>query len=119
MARVVLTPGYESFAAWLRDRRQTARLSLRDLGTRADINFTYLSKIEARTVPPPADEVVRRLAAALDATDDEALALAEQERRLPIRTIRAVLRAYPEVATLIERLAQELERGAQSQTGTR
>lgn len=50
---------------------------------------------------------MRRLARALDDDRSVGEVLAAQECRLPIRTIRAVLAAYPELADLIERLARD------------
>ena len=97
-----------SFGAWLRDQRQAAGLSLRDLGQRADLDHTYLSKVEAGKVPPPTDEAVQRLARALGDEEGVGAALATEERWLPIRTIRAVLAAYPALADHIERLAHEM-----------
>ncbi len=102
-----MTMEQETFGAWGRLRRQAADLSLRDLGTRAGVDDTYLSRVEAGKVSPPAPDVGRRLATALGDDASAAEALADQERRLPIREIRAVLRTYPELAALIERLAHD------------
>jgi len=112
-----MTMEQETFGAWVCLRRQAAELSLRDLGTRAGVDDTYLSRVEAGKVSPPTPDVVRCLATALgddvDAVEalgddvDAVEALADQERRLPIREIRAVLQAYPELAALIERLAHD------------
>ncbi len=48
----------DTFGAWLRDRRRAMGLSLRDLGTRASVDYTYLSKVEAGKTPAPAPHTV-------------------------------------------------------------
>lgn len=50
----------------IRDRRIALGLSIYDLAHRADVDFTYISKIERDKVPPPSERLCRRIAAALD-----------------------------------------------------
>ncbi len=66
----------QSFGAQLRELRKSAGLTLRELAEKVNVNFTYLSKIEGGTLPPPSEKVIRHLAEALDYDKDELLALA-------------------------------------------
>ena len=53
------------FGQHLRQLRNQAGLSLRELATALDVNFTYVSKIELGHVAPPSEEVLRKLASVL------------------------------------------------------
>lgn len=61
------------FGSSLRELRKQAGLSLRALAQKADIDFTYLSKIENGKMSPPSRNIVLRLADALSADKDELL----------------------------------------------
>lgn len=88
----------------LQQRRKTLGLSLRQAAQRAGVDAAYLSRVEAGKVPP-SDQLVCRLAAILQCSEDELLLLAG---RLPhaIRTMvekdsqraSAALRALVEMA---------------------
>jgi HTH-type transcriptional regulator, competence development regulator len=60
------------------DRHQMHRLTLRELGERVGMDFTYLSKIENDKGDPPSEEAIRRLAAVLRADADELILLADK-----------------------------------------
>jgi len=64
------------FGARLRELRQQASLSQRELADSIGINFTYLSKIESGVMPPPSEKVILGLAEALNVDKDELLVLA-------------------------------------------
>ncbi len=64
------------FGTRLRDLRKKAGLSQRELADRIGVNFSYLSKIESRVMPPPSEQVIHRLAEVLDTDRDELLLLA-------------------------------------------
>ena len=68
--------GKESFNIRLRELRKQAGLSQRELSDKIGVNFTYLSKIESGALPPPSEQVIHRLAKALNADKDELLTLA-------------------------------------------
>jgi transcriptional regulator with XRE-family HTH domain len=63
-----------TFGATLRNLRESKGLSLRKLARDAEISPTYLAQLE-RDENKPSDDVVFRLAAALDYDEDEMLAL--------------------------------------------
>ena len=75
-----------TFAARLRELRRKKQLSQRELAERVarrlkeqdrrGFDFTYLSKIENRRMPPPSRPAIEALAAELDGDADELLALA-------------------------------------------
>ena len=60
----------------IRALRKAAGMSLRDLAGEADLDYTYLSKIERGKSPSPSTEALIRIADALDADADRLLALA-------------------------------------------
>ena len=54
-----------TFGQHLRKLRGQAGLSLRELATALDVNFTFVSKIELGHVAPPSEDVLRKLASVL------------------------------------------------------
>ena len=66
----------QEFGIRVRELRQGARMTLRELASRVNVNYTYLSKIENGVLAPPSEKVIRQLAAALDADEDELFFLA-------------------------------------------
>jgi transcriptional regulator with XRE-family HTH domain len=61
-----------SFGDRLRELRKEKGLTQKDLADKVKINFTYLSKIETGSAPPPAEDTIRDLARVLK-TDPENL----------------------------------------------
>ena len=64
------------FGARIRQLRKEAGMTQRELADKINIDFTYLSKIECGTVPPPSEKVISRLAKILNVGKDELLILA-------------------------------------------
>ena len=94
------------FGTRLRAWRLEANLSQRELARHAGLNFSYLSKIEAGLVPPPSDEKVRALVAALNRSEDEAQRLLDlaQESRIPGDVVKTALIRNPGVGALLRRI---------------
>jgi HTH-type transcriptional regulator, competence development regulator len=72
-----------TFGQRLRDLRKVRNVSQKALAEAVGVNFTYLSKIENERLDFaqfPSEELIRKLAAALEADEDELLLLA---RKLP------------------------------------
>lgn len=70
-----------TFGAKIRELRKAKNLSQRALGEQVGINFTYLSKIESEKLDfaqYPSEDLIRKLASALDADVDELLLLAKK-----------------------------------------
>jgi len=70
-----------SFGAFIREKREELRetdkaFSLRKVAQHIGVEPAYLSKIERDVFPPPSEEVIRRLAAALRLDADILLAMA-------------------------------------------
>ena len=66
----------ESFGTKLRELREQAGLSQREVANRVGINFSYLSKIESGAISAPSEQVLLRLAEVLDTNTDELMILA-------------------------------------------
>ncbi len=69
------------FGTRIHELRQSKNLTLRDLAKKVKVTFTYLSKIENQKLSFgefPSDELIVKLARALDADADELLLLAEK-----------------------------------------
>ncbi len=69
------------FAERLRELRQAKNLSQRALASKVGVDFTYLSKIENEKLDfaqYPSEDLILKLAKALDADADELLLLAEK-----------------------------------------
>lgn len=73
------------FGQLIRKMRVEEELSQRELAGRVGIDFTYLSKIENSKVPPPSDEVIRKLAQELHADLEQLLALAAKVSQEDLR----------------------------------
>lgn len=70
-----------SFGSRIRELRRGKNLTLRALAAKLQVTFTYLSKIENQKLSFgefPSDELIVKLAKALDADPDELLILAEK-----------------------------------------
>ena len=70
-----------TFGSRIRELRQAKKLTLRDVAKKIKVTFTYLSKIENQKLSfgeYPSDELIVRLARALDADPDDLLILAEK-----------------------------------------
>ena len=94
------------FAEQVYDWRIESRLSQREVARRAGLDFGYLSRIEAKLVPPPSDEKVLALAAALGRSDLDARRLRElaDEARVPGEVLKDAVIRNPEVGALLRRL---------------
>ena len=70
-----------TFSEKIRDLRKTNDLSQRALAAQVGVNFTYISKIENEKLDfgdYPSEELIGKLAAALDGDEDELLILAKK-----------------------------------------
>jgi transcriptional regulator with XRE-family HTH domain len=67
-------PTVKSFGESVRAARKAKGKTLRDLSSEIDLHFSYLSRIENGTLPHnPSEDVVRRIARALDLNADQAM----------------------------------------------
>ncbi len=64
-----------SFGALLRERRRAAGLTQRELAEKANLDFSYISKLENDRLPPPAADTVVLLCTILGIPPEELLAL--------------------------------------------
>ena len=106
------------FGERLRELRQAKNLSQRDLAAEVGVNFTYISKIENEKLDFaqfPGVELIRKLAAALEADLDELLILAQ---KIPEQIKKRVMErpdAFRKFADLddkeIDRLLDEIDEG--------
>lgn len=65
-----------TFGKRIQELRQEKNLSQRELAKKAEMDYTYLSKIENGKMPPPKSDVIERLATLLKADLNELLILA-------------------------------------------
>ena len=66
------------FGSRLRELRKQRLMTQKQLADKVHINFTYLSKIETGTLPPPSESTIRELAKALGTEGDELVLLARK-----------------------------------------
>ncbi|HYU75728.1 MAG TPA: helix-turn-helix transcriptional regulator [Ktedonobacteraceae bacterium] len=90
------------FGRRLRELRKQKNISQRDLATQVAVDFTYLSKIEGGRLAPPSEDVIRRLAQALDADENELINLAG---KVP-KDLKAVLEESPQAVELLRVLSE-------------
>lgn len=88
-----------TFGTRLKELRLARRMNQRDLADKADIDVTYLSKIENGRMEPPAEDTIQRLASILGADADELLVLA---KKVP-SDVRDVVTASPEVPAFLRK----------------
>jgi transcriptional regulator with XRE-family HTH domain len=70
-----------TFGQRVRELRRVKNLGQRALAARVGVSFTYVSRIENENLdfgPYPSDALIGKLAAALDADEDELLLLAQK-----------------------------------------
>jgi HTH-type transcriptional regulator, competence development regulator len=93
----------KTFGERLRELRRARGLSQRALAERVGVGFSYISRCETGTLDfgqYPSEELICRLAAALDADEDELLILA---KKVP-PTIRERVFERPEAFSKLARL---------------
>jgi HTH-type transcriptional regulator, competence development regulator len=97
-----------SFGEYVRQRREalqkedeTGSFSLRRVAGRVGVEPSYLSKVERGEQPPPSEETVAKLAAALNEDPDVLLALAG---KVPTELLRIIRRRPKLFAELLREL---------------
>lgn len=65
----------KTFGEALRDYRRATGISQRELAKRANLDFSYISKIENDRIPPPAADTVVAICGILKIEPEELLAL--------------------------------------------
>ena len=100
-----------TFGSRIRELRQAKNLTLRDVAKKVKVTFTYVSKIENQKLSFgefPSNEMILKLARALDADPDELLLLA---KKIPDMIRKRVLQrpdAFRRIATLDDRRLDEV-----------
>ena len=90
------------FGDHVRYIRQNKRISQRDLAIAAEVDFTYISKIERGHVEPPSEKTIRRIAYHLDENPEYMLAIAG---KVDMEEMRKAIAANPQVGILVRKLA--------------
>jgi len=101
------------FGDRIRELRKAKGYSLRELGPKVGVGFTYLSKVESGKLDfgeYPSSALILRLAEALDVDADDLLLLA---RRIPDSIADRILEQPEVFRTLASLNSEELERVAQ------
>ena len=91
----------QSFGERVRELRKAQGMTQRSLAQGIGIDFTYLSKIETGSLPPPSEAAIGRIAEVLKADYDELLGVA---RKVPSDLGRTLASAPVEAAILVRRL---------------
>ena len=101
----------QHFGLILRNWRKEAGFSLRRLASKAEISFTYLSKIERGELPPPTESVLLRLAEQLGRRPQQVMDLAKRLSSDIIRIAQRHPSHYEALLRMTKKLsAQELDR---------
>ena len=91
------------FGTKVRELRRAKHLTQRGLAARLHVSYTYISKVENKTLQSgdyPSEKFIHKLAAVLDADEDELLLLAD---KVP-NVIRQRIREKPEVFRVVAEL---------------
>ncbi len=92
------------FGSRIRQLRRDKGLTQRDLASKIGLDFTYLSKIETGTLPPPSEAAIARMAEALGTDHEFLLALA---RKIPA-DLRQTLQVLPVEASMLVRRLKDI-----------
>ena len=98
-----------TFGERVRALRLAADLTQRELAQRAGLDFTYLSRIEAGVVPPPADDKIRAIGTVVGldrAAIDELLELGHRAK-VPPGVVKAALVRNPGIGALLRQLKDQ------------
>ena len=90
-----------TFGERVRELRKAKGMNQRALGAAIGLDFTYLSKIETGSLPPPSDAAIQRFAETLGANFEELLGLT---RKVPADLSRTLAAAPIEATILVRRL---------------
>ncbi|HLH43206.1 MAG TPA: helix-turn-helix transcriptional regulator [Bryobacteraceae bacterium] len=111
----------KKFGATIRALREQQQISLRKFADKVGISPTYLSKVERDEFPPPGEETIKQIAAALGQDPDELLALAgkvssdlpaiiQQRPREMASFLRTAGELSPEDLAKLTRYVEKMER---------
>lgn len=92
----------QTFGNALRAARRAAGITQRELAERAQLDFSYISKLENDRIPPPAADTVVTLCAILDTPPEALLALS---RKLPSE-VQQLLSSSPAAQEFLREAAQ-------------
>lgn len=87
-----------TFGQYLKEKRKEKGLSQRKLASLVGVNFSYISKIESDTLPPPSDECLKKIAIALDLDNKEVTIIA---RRIP-EEVKEIIIDYPHMMDIVK-----------------
>jgi len=104
----------QEFGARLRQLRNQAGMTQRELAERVNIDFSYLSKIESGVVPPPSEKVISQLAEALNADKDELIISAG---KVPSDIVQ-ILKNQETLQRLRSARAKQMARSSKKRRGT-
>jgi len=108
-ARAVGSGDETTFGEQVRELRKTKGFTLRELGTKVGVGFTYLSRVENGRLnygDYPSEELIHWLAGTVDADEDELLILAE---KIPGRIRQRVFERPDEFRAIAELSDTELK----------
>jgi HTH-type transcriptional regulator, competence development regulator len=91
-----------SFGTLLREQRRLAGISQRELAAKANLDFSYISKLENDRIPPPAAETIVTLSRILASSPQDLLAAGG---KLPQQT-QEVVSTSPAAQEFLESAAQ-------------
>jgi len=93
------------FGNRVRDLRIAKKFTQRQLADELKIDFTYLSKIENNKLDHmPSEDVIRKMAAILEADAEELLTLASKGGRIDTDALRKTIDHNPEAGVLFRKL---------------
>jgi HTH-type transcriptional regulator, competence development regulator len=92
----------ETFGKYIKELRKKAGLSQRDLAEKANIDFTYLSKIENGKMAPPSEDTIKKIAEALNEDPDKLIIMAD---KIP-SDYKPLLQSSPEVPMLLRTIGK-------------
>jgi transcriptional regulator with XRE-family HTH domain len=98
-----------AFGARLRQLRRAAKLTQRQVAERVPMSAGNLSRIENGEQGPPSDEVIERLAEALETDAEELLALATRRGERPDQLLREIRELRREVRAGFARVEAPLD----------
>ncbi|MFA5577644.1 MAG: helix-turn-helix transcriptional regulator [Tissierellaceae bacterium] len=68
----------KSFGESLRQLRKDKRITQRELASKIDVDFSYISKIETGALEPPSEEIIIKMSKILEVDEETMIMLAKK-----------------------------------------
>lgn len=72
----------KSFGEYLRQQRKDKRITQRELASKVNVDFSYISKIETGALEPPSEDIIIKISKVLEVDEEQMIMLG---KKIPTR----------------------------------